>query len=154
MTVEIVDFQTEYQPAFKALNEEWIAAYFELEPEDYPALNDPQGHILAKGGKILVAILDGAPVGVCALIKLSGSPYDYELAKMAVAPRAQGQGVGYLLGRAALRKARELDARGVYLTTNSALRSAVRLYQKLGFKTIPGASPHYKRGDVQMALVF
>ena len=35
---------------FKRLNEEWISTYFCLEESDILVLNDPQKHILNKGG--------------------------------------------------------------------------------------------------------
>lgn len=40
--VQIVEFQDQYQEAFKALNEQWISTYFEIEEEDSKALDNPK----------------------------------------------------------------------------------------------------------------
>src|SRR5690606_11575784 len=61
--VKIVEYQSKYQSAFKALNEEWISTYFEMEDADYKALDNPKEYILDKGGKILVALYNDEPVG-------------------------------------------------------------------------------------------
>jgi DNA-binding MarR family transcriptional regulator len=95
--VEIVEFEPKYQDSFKALNEEWISTYFEMEAADYKALDNPKEYILDKGGKIFVALYQGEPVGVCALIKMEDKNYDFEMAKMAVSPKVQGKSIGWLL---------------------------------------------------------
>ncbi|GAA6768015.1 hypothetical protein AAFH68_39670 [Flavobacterium sp. CGRL1] len=79
--VEIVEYKPEYQEAFRALNVEWISNYFEMEEADYKALDNPKEYILNKGGKILVALYQNEPVGVCALIKMNNPDYDFEMAK-------------------------------------------------------------------------
>src|SRR5689334_8495846 len=99
--VQIVDYKPAYLEAFKRLNEEWISKYFKMEMADHKALDNPQKNIIDKGGFILVALYNNEPVGVCALIKMDDADYDYELAKMAVSPAAQGKSIGWLLGKAA-----------------------------------------------------
>lgn len=47
--------------------------------------------------------------------------------------RARGMGVGELLNRAALDRARELGARTVDLTSRPSREAANRLYQRIGF---------------------
>jgi len=150
--IRIVDYQPRYQPAFRSLNEQWITQYFRMEAADYKALDHPQESILDKGGHILVALDGEAPVGVCALIKMDEPPYDYELAKMAVSPLAQGKGIGWLLGQAAIEKARSLGASWLYLESNTVLKPAIQLYQKLGFEKVKGHSSPYERCNIQMAL--
>ncbi|WP_407427354.1 GNAT family N-acetyltransferase [Arcticibacter sp.] len=89
--VQIVEYQDTYQTAFRALNEEWISTYFAMEEADYKALDNPKAYIIERGGKIFVAVYNGEPVGVCALIRMDDPDYDYELAKMAVSPKVQGK---------------------------------------------------------------
>lgn len=148
--VRIVDYQPAYQQAFKDLNVEWISTYFKMEEADYKALDNPQSHILDNGGHILVALYNDVPVGVCALIKMNDPDYDYELAKMAVSPTAQGKSIGWLLGNAILDKARSLGARKVYLESNTILKPAINLYHKLGFEKIAGHPSPYERCNIQM----
>lgn len=151
--VQIVAYTPAYQQAFKDLNVAWISTYFKMEEADYKALDNPQGYILDKGGHILVALYEDKPVGVCALIKMNDPEYDYELAKMAVSPAAQGKSIGWLLGSAILEKARSLGAKKVYLESNTILKPAISLYHKLGFERVIGHTSPYERCNIQMERV-
>ena len=148
--VKIVNYQPEYQQAFKKLNEEWITKWFKMEAADHKALDNPEGYILDKGGHILVALYDGEPAGVCALIKMNDPAYDFELAKMAVAAGMRGKNIGWLLGNAVIEKAGSLGARKIYLESNTILTPAINLYHKLGFKKIAGHATPYERCNIQM----
>lgn len=150
--VQIVPYEPKYKLAFKALNEEWISTYFEMEEADYKALDNPEDYILAKGGKIFVALYNSEPLGVCALMKMDDPNYDFELAKMAVSPKAQGKNIGWLLGQAAIYSAKDLGASKIYLESNTILKPAINLYYKLGFNKIVGHSTPYKRCNIQMEL--
>ncbi|WDF62720.1 GNAT family N-acetyltransferase [Flavobacterium sp. KACC 22763] len=150
--VEIVTYKPEYQKSFKDLNIEWISNYFVVEPNDVKALDHAEEYIINKGGEIFSAILNDEVLGVCALIKSNGKEYDYELAKMAVSPKAQGKGVGNLLAESAIKWAKEKGASKIYLESNTKLKPAIKLYEKLGFKEITGVSSSYDRVDIQMML--
>lgn len=150
--VQIVPYQPKYQSAFKSLNEEWISKYFEMEESDHKALDHPQKNILNKGGKILVALYNGEPLGVCALMKMDDPDYDLELAKMAVSPKAQGKNIGWLLGQEIIKAARKLGAKKIFLESNTKLKPAINLYYKLGFQKITGHPSPYKRCNIQMEL--
>ncbi|WP_436518007.1 GNAT family N-acetyltransferase [Ekhidna sp. To15] len=148
--IEIVNYQPMYAQAFKELNEAWINEYFTMEDSDRRMLNDPQEYILDKGGAIIIALLEGKPVGTCALIKMENGVF--ELAKMAVSTEAQGKKIGWKVGLATLEKAKELGAEKVYLETNSVLKPAISLYYKLGFKDVEGYDSPYNRCNVQMEM--
>ncbi|HTF22224.1 MAG TPA: GNAT family N-acetyltransferase [Chryseolinea sp.] len=151
-TIKIVDFAPEYAAAFRQLNEAWISQYFQMEPADYKALDNPNTYIIEGGGSILIALHNRVPVGACALIKMSDGK-SFELAKMAVSPLMQGKGLGLLLGNSALAKARELGAQRLYLESNTILKPAIKLYEKLGFKKIAGVPSPYERANIQMELI-
>lgn len=150
--VKIVNYEPKYQSAFKALNEEWISTFFEMEEADYKALDNPKEYILDKGGKIFVALYKNEPLGVCALIKMNDQNYDFEMAKMAVSPKAQGKNLGWLLGQAIIGSAKELGASKIYLESNTILKPAINLYHKMGFEKIVGHQTPYKRCNIQMEL--
>jgi len=149
--IRIVDFAPAYKQAFKDLNEEWIETWFEIEEGDLRVLNNPEAHILAPGGHILVALDGDEPVGVCALVPHGRECF--ELAKMAVSPRSQGRGVGLALGRAAIEKARSSHATRLCLESNTLLKPAISLYRKLGFQEIAGEPPAFRRCNIQMELI-
>lgn len=153
--VEIVEYMPQYKKAFYELNRKWIEQYWELEPHDIEVLESPDKHILEKGGHIFVALYNGFPVGVCALCPMpEESPYDFELAKLAVNNSIQRKGIGRRLCDAVINKARELGAGRLFLESNTRLKPAIALYRKLGFKELPEYHPAYARGDIQMELSF
>jgi GNAT superfamily N-acetyltransferase len=88
------------EASFRSLNEEWISHYFRIEPKDEKTFSDPQGTILASGGKILFATVTGRCVGCCALLHTAEN--EFEVAKMAVTPAYQGSGIGRKLLQAAI----------------------------------------------------
>ncbi|AWK02824.1 MarR family transcriptional regulator [Flavobacterium crocinum] len=151
--IEIVTYNPKYKKSFKDLNIEWISNYFEVEPNDIKALDHAEEYIIAKGGEIFSAVLNDDVLGVCALVKNNTEDYDYELAKMAVSPKAQGKGVGLLLAQSAIEWASEKGASKIYLESNTKLQPAIKLYEKLGFKEIKGISSSYNRVDIQMMLI-
>jgi DNA-binding MarR family transcriptional regulator len=148
--VAIVDFQPDYQQAFRQLNEEWITRYFKMEEGDYKALDHPMEYIIDKGGYIFMALYKDEPIGTCALIRMDDG--GFELAKMAVSPKAQGLGIGYLLGIACIAKARTVRAPRLYLESNTTLKPAINLYYKLGFRKAAGPPSPYERANIQMEL--
>ncbi len=149
--VRIVNYEPQHAGAFFELNREWIERYFTMEAADHKALTQPDDYILKPGGRIYIALDAEGPVGTVALIRLAES--EYELAKMAVSPRTQGQGIGYRLGRHAIDQARTLGARRLFLETNDRLVPAIRLYEKLGFSHVKDVKPSpYARSNVQMEL--
>lgn len=85
-------------------------------------------------------------------IKTKGRAYGLELAKMAVDKTAQGKGIGHLLSRAAIERAKSKGAKRLYLESNTVLKPALGLYTKLGFKKIVGQYSRYERSNIQMEL--
>jgi GNAT superfamily N-acetyltransferase len=140
------------EPAFLHLNEAWISRDFVLEEEDRQLLSDPQTHILDAGGAICIAERNGDPVGCCALLAMA--PGELELAKMTVAESARGLGIGRRLLEFAIGEARRMGARRVYLESNTKAAAAVRLYERMGFRHLPGPlhPSKYERANVFMEL--
>ncbi len=149
----IISYEQKYGEIFKQLNEEWITNNFKMEETDRKALDHPKEYILDKGGAILIALYEKKPVGVCALIRMENSNYDFELAKMAVSSEAKGKGIGLLLGEAIIEKAKSYKAKNIYLESNTVLKPAINLYHKLGFKKVVGYSSPYERCNIQMELI-
>lgn len=92
------------------------------------------GDLTPPNGLVLVARLDGAPVG-CGAVKL-GDPDVAEIKRMWVAPEARGRGLG---GRLLA----ELEARAVAagkslarLETNRSLGEAVAMYRRHGYREV------------------
>jgi len=77
-------FQAGDEAAFRALNEQWIKHYFEIEAKDEAVFADPQKTIIERGGQILIASAGNQSIGCCALLRMSED--EFEVAKMAVGP--------------------------------------------------------------------
>lgn len=150
--MQIVDFEPAHAEAFRTLNEAWISKYFALEPKDREVLGDPQGKIIAKGGRVYMALLDGQPVGCVALMKMDDG--GYEVAKMTVSETLRGSGLGRLLMQRCIDAGAELGATRLYLETNSTLGPALGLYRAMGFKDLAPTDTPYARADVFMERVY
>ena len=149
--VTFENWRPAWSPAFAELNREWIENLLGfLEPEDVRVLADPEGTIIARGGVILFAVLDGTPGATGALIPIGRG--EYELAKMAVAPAWRGQGIGRRLAERLIARARELGATRLELLSQTALPRAVPLYRNLGFREIPMGGQVYERANIRMEL--
>jgi putative acetyltransferase len=144
-------FETGDAEAFRDLNVEWIERYFKLEQSDRNVLWHPQQAVVDKGGRILMAVRDGVPVGCCALVAMGDG--EYELSKMAVKPAERGHGIGRKLMMAAIQLAEQMGARRLFLGTNSVLKNAIALYESMGFEHLPperAPQGYYERANVYM----
>ena len=148
--ITMLEYTSFYQPWFEKLNRRWIEQYFWMEPIDVAVLQDPESHIINKGGAILMASVDDEIAGTVALKYVE--PGVYEFTKMAVDEKFQGQKVGLALAEAALQKAKTLGAEKIILYSRTKLIPALNLYRKLGFVEIPLDGP-YKRSDIKMQLI-
>ena len=146
--MEIVEFEPQHGEAFRVLNEAWISKYFVIEPKDREVLNDPQGKIIDKGGRVFMALQDGRAVGCAALLKMDDG--GYEVAKMTVSETLRGSGLGRLLMQRCIDAGAELGATRLYLETNSTLAPALGLYRAMGFRDLAPTETPYVRADVFM----
>lgn len=151
--VRIVEYKPEYAGYFKDLNIEWLEKYFHVEEYDNKVLGNPEKHILNKGGDILFAEFEGEIVGTCALLKYNDD--DYELTKMAITEKAQGNQAGKKLGLAIIERAKELKVKKLVLESNKILKPALNLYERLGFKYAykDFSTSAYQRANVYMEMI-
>ena len=112
--------------AFRDLNLAWIRQHWTPEAGDWASLGSPEDKILAPGGAIFMAEVQGEVKGCCALMHHGGGRF--ELAKMAVDPSAQGLGLGAALGEAVIAEAalRKATVERHLATLEPALRASAR----------------------------
>ncbi|HYF41996.1 MAG TPA: GNAT family N-acetyltransferase [Ramlibacter sp.] len=93
-------------------------------------------------GALLVALVDGAVAGCCALRPLDSSDYPNaaEMKRLYVRNAFRGFGLGRQLAEAILDAAREAGYASVLLDTLDDMEAARALYEDLGFESIP---PYY-----------
>lgn len=149
--VNIVEYDNQYQQAFRSLNLEWLDKYNLTESHDLMVLNDPKATILDRGGFIWLAVADGKVVGSAALMKEHDGVY--ELAKMAVTVDYRGKGISKLLIETCLAKAKEIGAKKLSLFSNHQLQTALKLYEKYGFYYVEVEDSPFETADVKMELI-
>ncbi|WP_341503337.1 GNAT family N-acetyltransferase [Gallaecimonas sp. GXIMD4217] len=103
----------------------------------YWVILGPDGRLLGGGG---LAPLAGGEADTCELQKM------YFLAEL------RGLGLGKRLALKALAFARAQGYRRCYLETTAALGEALVLYQKLGFKRLPGPLGNTGHGDCEICM--
>ncbi len=152
MSLAVRSFQPGDEAAFRDINLEWIERYFVVEAKDREVLGNPHKYILDPGGAILLAVEGERPVGVVSLVVIGEG--SVALAKLGVRPEAQGKGAGRMLVEAAIRAARDMGMKRVYIETNSSLGPALKLYRDAGFQPLKETVPSpYARADVQLELL-
>lgn len=151
--IEFRPFAAGDETAFRDLNKAWIEGYFVVEDRDWEVLNDPVKFILSPGGALVMAWQDGVAIGTCALLKMGEG--SFEVAKMTVSEEHRGFGIGKQLLAHVIEHARAMGAKRLYLETNAKLRSAIHVYESLGFRHLPPEkivpSP-YARANVYMEM--
>lgn len=147
--IEIIAYQPHHQPWFEKFNRTWIEKFFWMEPIDVEVLQNPNLHILNKGGYIFMAQYHREMAGTVALKYVKAGVYEFT--KMAVDEKFQGKKIGLALAEAAIEKARAQQATAIILYSNTQLKPAIQLYKKLGFNEVE-LDGVYKRSDIKMQL--
>jgi ribosomal protein S18 acetylase RimI-like enzyme len=150
--IKIVDFREELAADFARLNYEWIEKAYAVEDHDRELLDNPYEQIIVPGGQILFAFEGETVLGTVALIPMEGN--SFELAKMAVAPRSRGLGIGEKLMAACIECSQRAVKRRIILESNTKQVAAVALYRKFGFQETPlDPNSHFSRANIRMELI-
>lgn len=150
-SIKIIDYKPAHQKYFEEFNRCWIEKYFTMEPVDEFVLTNPEEALLKSGGAILMAEFNGEIAGTVALRKVDNNTYEFT--KMAVDNKYQRNGIAEALSKASFKKAKILGADKVILYSNSVLKPAITLYEKLGFTHVSVGDVEYKRCNVKMEIL-
>jgi N-acetylglutamate synthase-like GNAT family acetyltransferase len=148
--VEIIDYSGEYAKDFRDLNLEWLDKYNLTESHDLEIINHPRETILDNGGYIFLAREGGRIIGTAGIANEGDSIY--ELVKMTVTPEFRGRGISRMLIEKCLDKARQLNAKKIFLYSNSQLQTAISLYKKYGFVHVDASNSPLLTADIKMEL--
>lgn len=150
LKVNIIPFEERYSSHFYKLNVEWLQHYFYVEPYDKKVLSQPKAYIIDKGGYIFFAKHNDEIVATFALINEKEC---YELSKMSVLPEYRGSKIGQQLIDYCIAFSKDKGWKKIMLYSNRKLKSAIALYDKVGFKEVPlEKDVHYERADIKMVL--
>ncbi|MGN6295031.1 MAG: GNAT family N-acetyltransferase [Chitinophagaceae bacterium] len=150
-SIDIIPYQAKYQPVFKSLNLEWLDKYNLTEDHDLQILDDPQGTILDNGGFLWLVKAGEEIIGSAGIMKDTDTVY--ELVKMFVSPSWRGKGISKQLIETCLAKAKEIGAEKLILFSNHQLETALKLYEKYGFRHVEVTDAPFETADVKMELI-
>ena len=150
---------------FDAIAEVTVAAYASFpETADDPEYVAEQRDVRGRAAvcPIYVAIDEetGEVVGGATYVPGPDNPWaeteregEAGIRMLAVAPDAQGRGIGTALTQALLERARGEGKRGVALLTLPAMTAAQRMYERLGFRRAPDRDWEFQPGSMLIGYV-
>jgi putative acetyltransferase len=109
------------------------------------------GDYVPPDGRLLLLERAGKLAGCVALHKLDGATC--EMKRLYLRPEFRGQGLGLSLAKAIIDEARNIGYRRMRLdTVEPAMKDAVAMYRKMGFKEIAPYRPNPIAGATYMEL--
>ena len=148
---DLINYEDKYQQDFRRLNLEWLEQYNLVESHDLEILDHPRENVIERGGFIFLLKEDDTIIGTAGLFKVNDE--EYELIKMFVLPQYRGKKFGDLLLQQCIRKAKETNVPKIILYSNSRLQTAIRLYERYGFKHVDVIDAPFVTADVKMELI-
>ena len=149
--MKIINYESKYQQEYKSLSLEWLYENNLYEDVDGEMLDNPKKEVLDKGGFIYLAKIGDQIVGTVTILPVEERVF--EILKLGVSKNHQGLGIGRKLMEFCIEKAELLNAEKIILETNTKLKSAIKLYSKLGFKEIVHLNTKYEMSDFKMELL-
>jgi ribosomal protein S18 acetylase RimI-like enzyme len=124
----------------------WTEAYTDQDPDEGRRDSYDAGELAVAAASAMVLVAEAGPgevIGIVALVPADSGrgavarPGEAELARLAIATRARGEGVGRALAVHCLQLAREQGAVDLVLWSRPYQRAAHSLYESLGFRRTP-----------------
>lgn len=147
LPVEIIDYEDRYKQALEDISLPWLLEYDLLEPVDLEMLADPH-RFVAGGGRVLLARVKDEVVGMV-MLELQGEGV-CEALKFGVKEEYREQGIGTALMEAVIEAARAAGQKTMVVTSNHKLKSALRIYEKLGFEYVTYSDKWFQLSDIRM----
>lgn len=111
-----------------------LVAAFDVETDRVPALGAEILAAARRPGTAVLLLFDGdTPAAAARRITVNGGTY---LSSIGTAPRLQGRGLGSLVTAIAVAEALAEGTQFVHLLVEAANRSAIHLYERLGFSAV------------------
>jgi GNAT superfamily N-acetyltransferase len=150
--IEIIDYDAKYHQDFKRMNLEYLDKYNLTESHDMIILDNPEEYVIGRNGFLWLAKAGEEIVGTVGIMPEGHGIF--ELIKMCVAESWRGKGISKLLMEICLKKVKELGGQKLILFSNHQLQTALKLYEKYGFKNVEVTDSPFETADVKMELEF
>mgnify|MGYP001071141881 FL=1 len=145
--MEIIQYQEKYREDFVRLNTEWLERFYTVEPYDQDMM-DRVEEFIEKGGMVYFAIEKGKVLSTC--MPLYGDVW--EMCKLASVGQYTGTGAGSAVFKACMDYAISKGAKKLSLISCKALKPAIHIYEKFGFKEVPLNKEFWgaEKADIEM----
>lgn len=144
--MKVIEYNHKYKQKFIDLNTAWIEDYFDnLEKADIETFNNLEEHI-KNGAMIYFAVEEDNVLATCMVLPMEHGIW--EICKLAADPNFRGNGAGKAVFKKCMHYAIENGAKKLFMISNTRLKSALHIYDKLGFKEIKLGDYGYTRGDI------
>ena len=138
MTYIIEEIRPEFDDAIcriiKEIGRDYGAIGEGFGPSDAEVLNMSRHYNKMTKSVYLIARVDDQVMGGCGIASFEGSEDVCELRKLFLLPESRGLGIGKALTERCLEFALSQGYKQCYLDTLSNMKSAIALYERLGFK--------------------
>ena len=147
--MEVIEYQEKYRKDFIGLNTEWLERFYTVEPFDQDMM-DRVDELIQAGAMVYFAIEDGKVLATCMTMPLSGGTW--EMCKLAAVGQYTGTGAGSAVFLACMDYAISHGAEKLSLISCRALKPAIHIYEKFGFREVPLNKAFWgaEKADIEM----
>lgn len=147
--MEIKEYQKKYKNDFVQLNTEWLERFYMVEPFDQDMM-DRVDELIESGGMVYFAVEKEKVLATCMTIPLSDGVW--EMCKLAAVGQYTGTGAGSAVFQACMDYAISHGAKKLSLISCRALKPAIHIYKKFGFREVPLNKEFWgaEKADIEM----
>lgn len=150
--MKIIQYQKKYRKDFVDLNAAWLERFYTVEPFDQDMM-DRVEELIQGGGMVYFAVEDEKVIATCMTMPL----YDnvWEMCKLAAVGQYTGTGAGSAVFKACMDYAIKQGAKKLCLISCRALKPAIHIYEKFGFKEVPLNKEFWgaEKADIEMEYI-
>lgn len=150
--MNIIQYDEKYRKDFVDLNTAWLERFYTVEPFDQDMM-DKVNELVQNGAMVYFAIENRKVIATCMTMPLSDSIW--EICKLAATNQYTGTGAGSSVFKACMDYAIAHGAKKLSLISCRALKPAIHIYKKFGFKEVPLNKEFWgaEKADIEMEYV-
>ena len=150
--MKIIPYEKKYRKTFVDLNTAWLERFYTVEPFDQDTM-DRVEELIADGTMVYFAVEGEKVLATCMAMPLSNSVW--ELCKLAAVDQYTGTGAGSAVFETCMKYAIDHGAKKLSLISCRALKPAIHIYEKFGFREVPLDKAFWgaAKADIEMEYV-
>ena len=150
--MKIIPYEKKYRKTFVDLNTAWLERFYTVEPFDQDTM-DRVEELIADGAMVYFAVEGEKVLATCMAMPLSDDVW--ELCKLAAVDQYTGTGAGSAVFETCMKYAINHGAEKLSLISCRALKPAIHIYEKFGFREVPLDKTFWgaEKADIEMEYV-